>query len=53
MHITWLIAAAVAVPALWGWLMHRVVTRSWPEKDLPSVVPAPDRPPMQTIDYQI
>lgn len=42
-----LIAAALLVPALWGWLVPSLMVRIWP----PRPPAAPERPPLP--DYEI
>lgn len=38
--------AALAVPALWGWLVAPLLARAWPRR-------SPDTPPPPLPDYEI
>jgi hypothetical protein len=57
MRETWLITAALVVPLAWGYLVHRVMLRIWPERiaTANSEGRGADKapPPKNPLDYQI
>jgi hypothetical protein len=54
MSTSWLIAASVFLPLVWGWAMHWLLARVWPlKRSQATITPADKRGAVSPIDYQI
>lgn len=54
MRTVWLALASFILPLIWGWFVHRLLVRVWPDKPFPVDAGNAAVPPSETLaDYQI
>jgi hypothetical protein len=55
METSWLVATALLLPPVWGWLVHYVWMRLRPARGGDRLLAAGDRTrhPVRAVDYQI